>query len=89
MAKQVGGPYSGWVLGAGYPDKVVAADGMHLAFVAPNRAAVDAFYEAGIAAGAQDNGPPGPRPIYHEHYYGAFLLDLGGHHIEAVCHMPE
>jgi catechol 2,3-dioxygenase-like lactoylglutathione lyase family enzyme len=76
-------------LGAGYRDKVVGADGMHLAFIAPNRAAVDAFYNAGIAAGATDNGPPGPRPIYHEHYYGAFLLDLDGHHIEPVCHMPE
>ena len=58
---------------------------VHLAFSAPNRAAVDAFYVAAIAAGGKDNGPPGLRPHYHEDYYGAFVLDPDGHNIEAVC----
>lgn len=62
---------------------------IHVAFAAPNRKAVDAFYEAAIAAGAKDNGKPGPRPHYHEHYYGGFVLDLDGNNIEAVCHLPE
>lgn len=60
----------------------------HLAFRAANRAAVDAFYKAAIAAGAKDNGPPGVRPHYHPTYYGAFVIDLNGHNLEAVCHDP-
>ena len=61
---------------------------MHIAFIADNRAAVDAFYKAALAAGGVDNGPPGPRPQYHSGYYGAFVLDPDGHNIEAVCHKP-
>jgi len=62
---------------------------LHLAFAAPNRAAVDQFYAAALAAGGKDNGPPGIREIYHPNYYGAFVLDPDGNNIEAVCHMPE
>lgn len=62
---------------------------MHVAFRVSSRAQVDAFYQAAMAAGARDNGAPGVRPHYHEHYYGAFVLDLDGHNIEAVCHSPE
>lgn len=59
---------------------------VHVAFVAPSRAGVDAFYRAALAAGAKDNGPPGLRPHYHANYYGAFVLDPDGNNIEAVCH---
>jgi catechol 2,3-dioxygenase-like lactoylglutathione lyase family enzyme len=62
---------------------------VHVAFRVSTRAQVDAFYEAAIAAGGRDNGAPGCRPHYHEHYYGAFVLDPDGHNIEAVCHSPE
>ena len=61
---------------------------VHLAIAAASRADVDAFYEAAIANGARDNGPPGLRPQYHENYYGAFVLDPDGNNLEAVCHMP-
>jgi len=61
---------------------------IHLALRAENRAQVDAFYKAAIAAGGTDNGVPGLRPIYHPNYYGAFVLDADGHNIEAVCHLP-
>ena len=61
---------------------------VHVAFAAPSRAAVDAFYRAAITAGGKDNGKPGLRPHYHENYYGAFVLDFDGHNIEAVCHAP-
>jgi catechol 2,3-dioxygenase-like lactoylglutathione lyase family enzyme len=61
----------------------------HIAWRAKDRATVDAFYAAAIAAGGKDNGPPGLRPHYHEHYYGAFVLDLDGNNVEAVCHDPE
>jgi catechol 2,3-dioxygenase-like lactoylglutathione lyase family enzyme len=61
--------------------------GVHVAFAAPDHATVDAFHAAALAAGGRDNGAPGPRPHYHRHYYGAFVLDLDGHNIEAVCHL--
>jgi catechol 2,3-dioxygenase-like lactoylglutathione lyase family enzyme len=61
---------------------------VHIAFSAESPAVVDAFYAAAIAAGGTDNGKPGPRPQYHEHYYGAFVLDPDGHNIEACCHTP-
>ncbi len=85
------------VLGFGVPPKpdFWLAEGapntprLHIAFRAESRAQVDAFYRAALAAGGKDNGPPGPRPHYHEHYYGAFVLDPDGHNIEAVIHAPE
>ena len=58
----------------------------HLAFQARDRAMVDAFYQAGLAAGGRDNGAPGERAQYHPGYYGAFLLDPSGNNIEAVYH---
>jgi catechol 2,3-dioxygenase-like lactoylglutathione lyase family enzyme len=61
----------------------------HVAFVAKDRAAVDGFYRAGLAAGGKDNGGPGLRPHYHANYYAAFVLDPDGHNIEAVCHLPQ
>ena len=61
----------------------------HIAFVAANRAAVRAFHEAALRAGGKDHGAPGLRPQYHPSYYGAFVLDLDGNNVEAVCHAPE
>ena len=61
----------------------------HVAFSAPDRKAVDAFYEAATAAGGKDNGAPGLRPDYHETYYAAYVHDADGNNIEAVCHRPE
>jgi catechol 2,3-dioxygenase-like lactoylglutathione lyase family enzyme len=70
-----------WVAG-GSPN----SPALHIAFRAGSRAEVDAFYQAAMAAGGRDNGPPGVRPHYHPNYYGAFVLDPDGHNIEAVCH---
>lgn len=80
-------------LGAGgKPDLWLAADPaaapQHLAFAAASRAAVDAFHAAGLAAGGRDNGAPGLRVHYHPNYYGAFIDDPSGHHVEAVIHTP-
>lgn len=63
-----------------------ASGGVHVAFTAKDRASVDAFYAAAMAAGGKDNGPPGLREHYHPNYYGAFVLDPDGNNIEAVCH---
>ncbi len=70
------------------PARPVNVPPVHVAFRVASRAMVDAFYQAALAAGARDNGAPGPRPHYHPNYYGAFVLDLDGHNIEAVCHEP-
>ncbi len=76
-------------LGAPEDAQPIASRGTHVAFSAPNRKAVDTFYAVAIKAGGKDNGKPGLRPNYHPNYYGAFVIDLDGHHIEAVCHKPE
>jgi catechol 2,3-dioxygenase-like lactoylglutathione lyase family enzyme len=60
----------------------------HLAFTAPDRATVDAFHAAALAAGGTDNGAPGLRPHYHPNYYAAFVLDPDGNNVEVVCHLP-
>ena len=57
----------------------------HLALSA-ERAVVDAFYQAALAAGGADNGAAGLRPDYHPHYYAAFVRDPEGNNIEVVCH---
>jgi len=66
-----------------------AGAAVHVALTADSRAAIDAFYAAGLAAGGRDNGAPGLRPDYHSNYYAAFLLDPDGHNIELVKHSPE
>jgi catechol 2,3-dioxygenase-like lactoylglutathione lyase family enzyme len=59
--------------------------GLHVAFRAADRAAVDGFHAAGLAAGGRDNGPPGLRADYSPTYYAAFLIDPDGNNVEAVC----
>ncbi len=59
---------------------------LHVAFVAPSREHVDAFWRAGVDAGYEDAGAPGERPQYRPDYYGAFLLDPDGNSAEAVHH---
>jgi catechol 2,3-dioxygenase-like lactoylglutathione lyase family enzyme len=72
---------------------IIAADAqhpptrrLHAGFVAPDREAVDAFWRAGLEAGASSDGEPGERPQYTPGYYGAFLVDPDGNSIEAVVH---
>jgi catechol 2,3-dioxygenase-like lactoylglutathione lyase family enzyme len=60
----------------------------HIAFEAPDRAAVDAFLAAGVAHGAEVLHEARVWPEYHEHYYGAFVRDPDGNNVEAVCHLP-
>lgn len=59
-------------------------NGTHVAFLADSRDAVHAFFEAALAAGGTDDGPPGPRPHYGAPYYGCFVRDPDGHKIEAT-----
>lgn len=69
-----------WLSGGNAEGKV------HVALVALERGAVDAFHRAALAAGGRDNGAPGLRPDYHATYYAAFILDPDGNNLEAVCH---
>lgn len=68
-----------------YAAKGGQGPGTHIAFRAASHEAVDAFYKAGLKAGASDNGGPGPRPDYSPTYYAAFLIDPDGNNVEAVC----
>lgn len=95
--KELGVPMGGTGKGYFWADELFvstadneAADGRltgrhHLAFQAQDRAMVDAFYHAALAAGGQDNGKPGERK-YHPGYYAAFVIDPDGNNIEAVYH---
>lgn len=78
-----GGRGGFWIARAGTP-----AGPVHFAFAASDRGQVESFYQAALAAGGRDNGAPGLRPRYHADYYGAFVFDLDGHNVEAVCHAP-
>ena len=61
----------------------------HIAFRAPTRDAVRAFFVAAVANGVEILHEPRVRPEYHESYYGAFVRDPDGNNVEAVCHVPE
>lgn len=90
---EFGGHAAGFGTGPGIPPFWIGTQpgrgATHVAFSAPDRATVDAFYTAAMAAGASDNGAPGLRPELHENYYAAFVHDASGNNIEAVCHQPE
>lgn len=68
-----------------YVSKGATGRGVHVAFRAKERQAVDLFYRSGREAGGKDNGAPGLRTDYSPTYYAAFLLDPDGNNVEAVC----
>jgi len=61
----------------------------HIAFSAPDRAAVNAFFDAAVELGAEVLHEPRVCPEYHPNYYGGFVRDPDGNNVEAVCHSPE
>ena len=67
-------------------DGLPRTENVHLAFPVRDNATVEEFHRVALAAGYEDNGPPGERPVYHAGYYGAFVLDPDGNNVEAVCH---
>ena len=92
LAKEFGGNVGGfasegkadfWLVGGSHSGTT------HIAFAAADRASVDGFHAAALAAGGKDNGAPGLRPQYHEHYYAAYAHDPDGNNVEAVSHLPE
>ena len=78
-----------WILASEKPDRASSGSGLHISFQAPTRASVDAFHATALRRGAEDAGSPGVRPHYTMPFYGAFVLDLDGFKIEAVCRASE
>ncbi len=81
------GKPSFWISPMGKADEEIGrARGFHVAFLAPDAESVNRWYKKCLELGATSNGAPGPRPQYHEGYYGAFVIDPNGWRIEAVFH---
>jgi len=72
-------------------DRKVASvgNGTHVAFHAVSRMVVDDFHSMALASGGTDEGLPGLRKHYHDHYYVAYVRDPDGNKLQAVCHKPE
>lgn len=78
-----------WIMHPFDGGPATVGNGTHVAFLAPDRAAVRAFHEAALAHGGSDEGGPGLRPHYHRNYYAAYVRDPDGNKLQAVCHKPE
>ena len=78
-----------WLLARAGEGSASPGTGLHVSFHAPDRSSVDAFHETALRCGGKDAGSPGLRPHYTMPFYGAFVLDLDGFKIEAVCRAPE
>ncbi|HTO42474.1 MAG TPA: VOC family protein [Burkholderiales bacterium] len=78
-----------WILDRAREGSATPGLGLHVSFEAPDRASVDAFHAAALRHGGRDAGAPGLRPQYTMPFYGAFVFDLDGFKIEAVCRVPE
>jgi catechol 2,3-dioxygenase-like lactoylglutathione lyase family enzyme len=74
-----------WIIGTEHPVPADDQSGLHICFVAPDRASVDAFHKAALKNGGKDNGEPGLRADYGPNYYAAFAVDPDGYRIEAWC----
>ena len=78
-----------WILDRVREGSATPGIGLHVSFEAPDRASVEAFHAAALRHGGRDAGAPGLRPQYTMPFYGAFVFDLDGFKIEAVCRVPE
>ena len=92
-------PWAGWQSTPGpRPLFVIAApvdgrapapgNGHTTAFLAATREAVDRAHAVALARGGACDGPPGLRPAYHPHYYGAYVRDPDGNKLAVACHEP-
>lgn len=92
-------PWAGWqsspgprplfLIGTPFEGTHAAGNGQMVAFLAASRAQVDAVYATALAHGGQCDGPPGLRPQYHAHYYGAYVRDPDGNKLCVACHEAD
>lgn len=78
-----------WILAAEGDQHARPGTGLHISFQAPDRASVDNFHQLALRFGGRDAGAPGVRPHYTMPFYGAFVYDIDGYKIEAVCRAPK
>jgi len=78
-----------WVLAVKHPVSADDESGLHFCFDAASRTEVNAFHQAALAAGGRDNGKPGVRKDYGDHYYAAFVTDPDGYRLEAYTTSPK
>ncbi len=78
-----------WLLKSSAPVPADDGSGLHLCFIAPTRAAVDAFHSGAVQAGGTSNGRPGVRTDYGPDYYAGFVRDPDGYRLESHCGQPE
>ncbi|WP_442753244.1 VOC family protein [Methylocystis sp. JAN1] len=91
-------PWAGWspawaerplfLIGRPFEGAPAPGNGQMVAFIAPDRAMVDACHALALANGGSCEGPPGLRPHYHPHYYGAYFRDPDGNKLCVCCHDP-
>ena len=91
-------PWAGWqstpgprpllLLGAPFEGEHTPGNGQMVALLATSRAQVDAAHALALAQGGRCEGPPGLRPQYHAHYYGAYFRDPDGNKLCVACHEP-
>jgi catechol 2,3-dioxygenase-like lactoylglutathione lyase family enzyme len=78
-----------WILARAEAEAASSGLGLHVSFQAHDHQSVDMFHATALRYGAKDTGPPGVRPHYTKPFYGAFVIDLDGFKIEAVCRAPQ
>lgn len=93
-------PWAGWepagggrplfLIGRPYDGQPHApGNGQMVAFLATDRETVRSVHALALAHGGGCEGPPGLRPEYHAHYYGAYFRDSEGNKVCVACHAPE
>ena len=78
-----------WIVAPFDGERATAGNGVHIAFLTQDRATVEAFHEAALEEGGEDEGQPGLRAQYHPNYFGAYVRDPEGNKLQAVCHKAE
>ncbi|MFG6468069.1 VOC family protein [Roseateles sp. BYS87W] len=80
------GPRPLLVLGRPFEGEHAPGNGQMVALLASHRALVDQAHALALSLGGRCDGPPGPRPHYHAHYYGAYVRDPDGNKLGLACH---
>lgn len=75
-----------WILTPSDGQPATAGNGTNVALIAPSREAVNQFYKTALEYGGSSEGAPGIREENHPNFYAAYVRDLTGNKLLAVCH---